>query len=68
MPLFDYICQECHFIQADLLMHADEAELSKVLPCPQCKKQTNHVKAVGSFTPRFKGSGWTTPSHGSKHD
>ncbi len=65
-PIYDFLCQECNTLQVDLQMSMNDATQAKILFCPKCQKQTNHTKQIGRTFAQFKGTGWTTPSHGAK--
>ncbi len=66
MPWYDFVCQECNTLQVDLQMSMNDATQAKILFCLKCLKQTNHTKQMGRILAKFKGNGWTTPTHWAK--
>ena len=55
MPLYDFECEECDYIEEILTSSAGNAEI--VLTCPECEKETMKRK-VGLSSFQLKGGGW----------
>ena len=55
MPLYDFECEECDYIEEILTSSAGNAEI--VLTCPDCEKETMKRK-VGLSSFQLKGGGW----------
>lgn len=58
MALYDFECKECETVHEENIPMA-EAENEMELECPECGKQTDHVKLIGGNGGfRLKGEGW----------
>ena len=55
MPLYDFECEDCGYIEEILTSSAGNAEI--VLTCPDCEKETMK-KQVGLSSFQLKGGGW----------
>ena len=55
MPLYDFECEECNYIEEILTSSAGSSEI--VLTCPECEKETMKRK-VGLSSFQLKGGGW----------
>ena len=55
MPLYDFECEDCGYIEEILTSSAGNAEI--VLTCPDCEKETMKRK-VGLSSFQLKGGGW----------
>ena len=55
MPLYDFGCEECGYVEEILTSSAGNAEI--VLTCPECEKETMKRK-VGLSSFQLKGGGW----------
>ncbi len=53
MPLYEYICSECHYIFEEIQKISD-APLKK---CPQCQRDTL-AKQISQSSFALKGEGW----------
>lgn len=63
---YDYKCSVCGNLLEDIQLPLEEAQTECYLECPTCKSQTIHKKILFPNPTRFKGLGWTTPTHGNK--
>ena len=55
MPLYDFRCEECDYIEELLTPSAGSSEIA--LTCPECEKETMKRK-VGLSSFQLKGGGW----------
>ena len=55
MPLYDFGCEECGYVEEILTSSAGNAEI--VLTCPECEKETMKRK-IGLSSFQLKGGGW----------
>ena len=55
MPLYDFECEDCGYIEEILTSSAGNTEI--VLTCPDCEKETMKRK-VGLSSFQLKGGGW----------
>ena len=55
MPLYDFECEECSYIEEILTSSAGNTEI--VLTCPECEKETMKRK-VGLSNFHLRGGGW----------
>ena len=55
MPLYDFECEECDYIEEILTSSSGNSEI--VLTCPECEKETMKRK-VGLSSFQLKGGGW----------
>lgn len=53
MPLFDYKCKKC----SHTFEHLQELKDKDLVKCPECGKM-GLVKQLGTFSPKFIGSGF----------
>lgn len=65
MVFFDLQCLKCKNILIDEPLSIVTGSVI-TLECPKCKKRTKHKKIIQSSLIKFKGNGWTTPTHGAK--
>ena len=55
MPLYDFRCEECDYIEEILISSAGSSEIA--LTCPDCEKETMK-RQVGLSSFQLKGGGW----------
>ena len=55
MPLYDFECEECDFIEERRTISAGNTEI--VLTCPECEEETMK-RQVGLSSFQLKGGGW----------
>ena len=55
MPLYDFGCEECGYVEEILTRSAGNAEI--VLTCPECEKEAMK-RQVGLSSFQLKGGGW----------
>jgi putative FmdB family regulatory protein len=55
MPLFDFKCETCDYIEEVLLKTAGNSETR--LTCPECEKETM-IRQVGLSSFKLEGGGW----------
>ena len=55
MPLYDFECEDCGYIEEILTSSAGNSEI--VLTCPDCEKEAMKRK-VGLSSFQLKGGGW----------
>ena len=55
MPLYDFRCEECDYIEEILTSSAGSSGI--VLTCPECEKETMK-RQVGLSSFQLKGGGW----------
>ena len=55
MPLYDFGCEECGYVEEILTSSAGNAEI--VLTCQECEKETMK-RQVGLSSFQLKGGGW----------
>lgn len=64
-PLYVYECLTCEESQ-ELSLKIAESQPEMKLYCEKCKVDSKHRKILAPTVIRFKGPGWTTPTHGNK--
>ena len=55
MPLYDFKCEKCDYIEEVLTSSAGSSEI--ILTCPECEKETMK-RQVGLSSFQLKGGGW----------
>ena len=55
MPLYDFKCESCDYIEEVLTSSAGSAEI--ILTCPECEKETMR-RQIGLSSFQLKGGGW----------
>ena len=57
MPLFDYKCASCGYVESDVLIYSSVIRGDHpVLSCPQCN--SSMTRQIGSAHARFSGGGF----------
>ena len=63
MPLYDFKCEECDYIEEILTSYAEK--IKTVLTCPECEKETmKRQVSLSSF--QLKGGGWSKDGYEKK--
>ena len=63
MPLYDFRCEECDYIEEVLTSSAGSSEI--ILTCPECEKETMK-RQVGLSSFQLKGGGWYKDGYSKK--